>query len=109
MGRSRRRPKRQRGRGNNITTSRRRRTRSQRGRGKIGDFFRTTGQKVASVLQTLAKSKPARQATKRTVGALLKAGNQALSTRSTKRAKQTLQSSLRRTGKKLTRDILRSY
>ena len=46
--------------------------RRQCGRGKVGDFFRQTGKKVASVYRKLFRSRPARQATKRTVGALLK-------------------------------------
>ena len=82
--------------------------RRQRGHGKVGDFFRQTGKKVASVLRKLVRSRPARQATKRTVGALLKAGTRVMKTGSTKGVKQKLQSSLRRSGRKLTRDILKS-
>ena len=63
------RARRQRGRGGS-----RRHPRRQHGHGRVGDFLRQTGKKVASALRTLATSRPARQATKGTVGALLKAG-----------------------------------
>ena len=52
------RAKRQRGRGGS-----RRHTRRQRGCGRVGDFFRQTGKKVASELQKLVTSRPAIQAT----------------------------------------------
>ena len=115
MARSRRQPRRQKGRGRSRGAKRqrgrggtRRKPRRQRGRGKVGDFFRQTGKKVASVLRKLVRSRPARQATKRTVGALLKAGTRVMKTGSTKGVKQKLQSSSRRSGRKLTRDILKS-